>query len=105
MLSFYNFTGVSFETSERYHSVHEARVVDDQYSLEDANQNQEDAYQLSLETLKYQLEALTINVKENKNAIKSILNKRTKDLDQTKVQELEKQLDFLKDENNKLKNA
>ena len=85
-------------------SVHEAGVVDDQYSLEDANQNQEDTYQLSLKTLKYQLEALTINVKENKNAIKSISDKRTKDLDQTKVQELEKQLDFLKDENDKLKN-
>ena len=97
-------TSLALVSKQVKDSVHEARVFDDLYSLEDANQNQEDTYQLSLETLKYQLEALTINVKENKNAIKSILNKRTKDLDQTKVQELEKQLDFLKDENDKLKN-
>ena len=83
---------------------HDGGVVDDQYSQVDANQNQTDAYQLSLETIKNQLEALTINVNENKNAIKSFSNKMTKDFDQTKVRELEKQLDFLKEENDKLKN-
>ena len=83
---------------------HDGGVADDQYSQVDANQNQTDAYQLSLETIKNQLEALTINVNENKNAIKSFSNKMTKDLDQTKVRELEKQLDFLKEENDKLKN-
>jgi hypothetical protein len=43
-----------------------------------------DASQLSLETLKYQLEALTIDVKENKNAIKSISIESTQEPDQTK---------------------
>ena len=38
------------------------------YSQVDANQNQTDAYQLSLETIKNQLEALTVNVNESKNA-------------------------------------
>ena len=83
---------------------HDGGVVDDQYSQVDANQNQTDAYQLSLETIKNRLEALTINVNENKNAIKSFSNKMTKDLDQTKVRELEKQLDLLKEKNDKLKN-
>ena len=85
-------------------TAHDGGVVDDQYSQVDANQNQTDAYQLSLETIKNQLEALTINVNENKNAIKSFSNKMAKDLDQTKVRELEKQFDFLKEENDKLKN-
>ena len=71
---------------------HDGGVVDNQYSQVDANQNQTDAYRLSLETIKNQLEALTINVNENKNAIKSFSNKMTNDLDQKKVWELENSL-------------
>ena len=53
--------------------------------------------------LRHPVEALTIDVKENKNAIKSISIESTKEPDQTKIWELKKQLDFLKEENSKLK--
>ena len=71
---------------------HDGRVVDDQYSQVDANQNQTNAYQSSLQTIKNQLEALTVNVNENKNAIKSFSDKMTKILIRQKYENWENSL-------------
>jgi hypothetical protein len=90
-------------TEQVKNSEHKSGVDDGHCYEVHANPNQFDARQLSLETLKNQLEALTIDVKENKNAIKSISIESTKEPDQTKIWELGKQLDCLKEENCKLK--